>query len=244
MPIIYEPTGAAREYAELAINLATGCPHGCIYCYAPAQCRRKREDFWTVKPRKNILERLEKEAAKMAGCEKTVLLSFLTDPYCDADMVFLTRQALQILKKYNFKRVRLLTKSGLTANAALFEGTEWQMGFSISLSNELARRYEPSAPPPSQRVQALRVFHGWGIKTWVSVEPVIDPAVALQIIADNMGYVDFWAVGKINHMRQQERWVVWSKFVRDVRVLLDKTGKPYLIKKSLLEAAENNGGGR
>ena len=37
MNAIYEPKGAAREYAELACNLYTGCNHGCLYCYAPGR---------------------------------------------------------------------------------------------------------------------------------------------------------------------------------------------------------------
>ena len=31
---IYEPSGRAREYGELAVNIYTGCNHGCSYCYA------------------------------------------------------------------------------------------------------------------------------------------------------------------------------------------------------------------
>lgn len=31
---IYEPRGAAREYAELALNVYEGCTHQCAYCYA------------------------------------------------------------------------------------------------------------------------------------------------------------------------------------------------------------------
>ena len=33
LSIIYEPKGAAREYAELALNPYRGCTHRCIYCY-------------------------------------------------------------------------------------------------------------------------------------------------------------------------------------------------------------------
>lgn len=35
MRIIYEPKGRAREYANLAANLYSGCIHGCVYCYVP-----------------------------------------------------------------------------------------------------------------------------------------------------------------------------------------------------------------
>ena len=31
-PPIYAPEGAAGEYCELAMNIYTGCNHGCTYC--------------------------------------------------------------------------------------------------------------------------------------------------------------------------------------------------------------------
>ena len=35
MKPIYEPKGKAKEYGDLAINIYTGCPHNCFYCFAP-----------------------------------------------------------------------------------------------------------------------------------------------------------------------------------------------------------------
>src|SRR3972149_6634508 len=46
MGVIYEPTGKAREYAELAVNLYSGCGHSCGYCYAPACLKKTRADFY------------------------------------------------------------------------------------------------------------------------------------------------------------------------------------------------------
>lgn len=31
--LIYQPQGAAGEYAKWAINLYHGCSNGCTYCY-------------------------------------------------------------------------------------------------------------------------------------------------------------------------------------------------------------------
>lgn len=36
MKPIYEPKGKAKEYGDYAINIYTGCPHECFYCFAPS----------------------------------------------------------------------------------------------------------------------------------------------------------------------------------------------------------------
>ena len=33
MKIIYQPKGAAGEYAKYAVNFVVGCEYGCKYCY-------------------------------------------------------------------------------------------------------------------------------------------------------------------------------------------------------------------
>ena len=60
MNAIYEPRGAAAEYAPLACNLYRGCGHGCKYCYAPACLRMGREEFARPAPRPGILDALGK----------------------------------------------------------------------------------------------------------------------------------------------------------------------------------------
>jgi excisionase family DNA binding protein len=41
---IYIPGGPAREYAELALNIYTGCTHACRYCYAAGAMRKRCSD--------------------------------------------------------------------------------------------------------------------------------------------------------------------------------------------------------
>jgi DNA repair photolyase len=83
MRVIYEPKGAAREYAELALNLFSGCPHGCTYCYAPGCMRRTREAFHaSVTVRTGILDKLRKDVAELAAAHdpREILLCFTSDP--------------------------------------------------------------------------------------------------------------------------------------------------------------------
>lgn len=88
---IYKPKGAAGEYAEYALNIYTGCPHGCSYCYVPSVLRIDREKFHSdVRPRPGIIEAIEKQLAKGDIVGQTIMLCFACDPYpigCDRRVV-------------------------------------------------------------------------------------------------------------------------------------------------------------
>ena len=83
---IYRPKGKAREYSEdFALNIYTGCPHMCSYCYSPSVLRRNREEFHSIiKPREGIVEATEKQLehwVKSGIAGKTVHLCFTCDPF-------------------------------------------------------------------------------------------------------------------------------------------------------------------
>ena len=42
MKTIYETIGVAKEYCEYAVDIYTGCPHLCEYCYAKAKADKKK----------------------------------------------------------------------------------------------------------------------------------------------------------------------------------------------------------
>ena len=67
---IYAPRGKAKEYSDLAINIYTGCPHRCFYCFAPSVLHRDKEAFHSrVEPREGIVECVKKqiETEKITG---------------------------------------------------------------------------------------------------------------------------------------------------------------------------------
>ena len=62
MKPIYVPKGKAKEYGDYALNIYTGCPHECFYCFAPSVLRREKEKFHgCVEPRANIVEETKKQ---------------------------------------------------------------------------------------------------------------------------------------------------------------------------------------
>lgn len=239
MKVIYEPRGRAREFAPLAANLYYGCAHGCLYCFAPQTVKEKREAYISrPRPRKDVLKYLEKDARELNGDDREILLSFISDPYQPLEMELgITRRAIEILIE-NELRFTVLTKGGLRARRDfdLLEGYEkCSFGTTLIFTEQAdADKWEPNSPQVSDRIAAIKEAHQRGIKTWVSLEPVIDPEQALELIRLLHLYVGHWKVGKLNY-HDPGRPVDWIKFREDVRGLLDSLGTDYYIKQSLTE---------
>ena len=243
MNAIYEPRGAAAEYAPLACNLYRGCGHGCSYCYAPSCLRLKRAEFDQPAPRKDVLTALAKDAAAMRGDSRPVLLSFTSDPYQPIEREFrLTRRAIGILAD-NGLLIRLLTKGAALAmeDLPLFCRAGVEVGVTLLWADDDKRRaWEPGASTISQRVELLRAAHAEGLRTWVSVEPVIEPAEALAAIGLVAGIADTIKVGKINHNAELERAVDWRKFRDDAAEAVKAAGAELYVKHDLVVAASRS----
>ncbi len=238
---IYEPSGRAHEYSHLALNLYKGCTHGCTYCYVPMiPPRRTREEFHKdVHPRENILDKLETQCKKMKGDPRDILLCFTSDPYQPfPPNDDITRAALILLEKYEMK-AQILTKGGLRAvrDFDILARNEWRFGTSLSFLNNvgLTKKYEPNAAPVASRRLAIYKANDMGIKTWVSVEPVINPTQALHVILELRDIIDYFKVGKINYNKELSDRVDWKRFLSDTVNLL--LGKEYYIKEDLTKAA-------
>lgn len=237
MAVIYEPRGEAREGAPLAVNLYSGCGHGCRYCYAPLILRRKREEFVAqARPRPDILKSLAREAAWRQGDDREILLSLTSDPYQPAEAELgLTRRALEILIQSGL-RFALLSKGGLRAKRDfdLLEAyPKCCFGVSLCFTRESDRAaWEPGAAPVSERIAVLEEARARGIETWVCLEPVIDPDQALKVIERLHGVADRWLVGKLNY-RRPPRPVDWARFKKEAVGLLASLGAAYRLKQSL-----------
>ncbi|MEN6642410.1 MAG: hypothetical protein ABFE08_08200, partial [Armatimonadia bacterium] len=157
----------------------------------------------------------------------------------------LTRQALQLLNEHNLPW-QVCTKNGLQAmqdDVPLFVAGGGWLGQTIIFMDDADRQlWEPGASPIEDRLQALTIAHDAGVRTWLSLEPVIDPDQALQLIEHAAPHVDAWKIGKLNHLhllepelRARVEQIDWQAFVdRLIPALNSKPGVEYLIKDSLL----------
>lgn len=242
MSLIYEPKGKAREYSPLALNLYLGCSHECKYCYAPSCLQRKRENYFGVpEPRKNVLEKLEKELRKSVPKEQ-VLLSFVGDVYCETtDNNKLTRDVLEMLLHYGAP-VAVLTKGikRSTKDIDLFKkfGEHIQVGTTLTFDNDAdSLEWEPGAETPSERIEGLKILHEAGIRTFASFEPVIIPEQSLSMMRKTLEVVDVYKVGKLNNYKGIDKKIDWSAFLAESVALLRGAWKEFYIKDDLRKNA-------
>ena len=243
MGVIYEPSGEAREYSHLALNHYSGCGHGCTYCYVPGIVKRgpgtlesKRHKFHAdLGEKKDVLERLGKELPRYSGTDKRVLLSFACDPYQPIEAARqLTGTILRMLSGCDVP-FQILTKAGhlATRDLRLFGPNDAFAVTLTTLNGRDAAEVEPGAAPPMERVQALKEAKSRGIETWVSLEPVLNPAWSLEIISRTHDFVDLYKIGTLNHATSRLEPDEWRQFGQRAINRCHACRVKYFIKDSL-----------
>lgn len=240
MNVIYEPRGPAREYAPLAVNLYRGCIHGCSYCYVPAIFRESAEKFHgSVAPRKDILALLQKDIAKLPSPCPRVHLCFTCDPYPPTEVeAGITREALLMFRDAGVP-VSVLSKAGRRGlrDLDILSAMDSEVGVTLAWADDAKRRtWEPLAATVEERLEYLAAAHALGVKTWVSMEPVIEPSEALAILPSLLPVCDLVKVGRWNH-DERSKAIDWKPFAVEIKRLLVESHKPYLLKKGLFELA-------
>jgi DNA repair photolyase len=243
-PILYEPRGRAAEYVDngLALNLFLGCNHGCQYCYVPGQRRMSREKFHaTVGVKQNAMERLERDLKKVGKQEKPIFMSFMCDPYpANPNLWHVTREAIRMILRSG-NAVNILTKGGIRATRdfhMLLGDARTRVGATLTfMSKERSEQMEPMAAVPNSRLEMLSVAKDMGIRTWASIEPVIDPEESLAIMKAALPYVDEFKIGKLNHDKEREAEINWMDFMTKATTMVMSAGKTFVVKDDLMTAA-------
>ena len=226
-PPIYEPKGKAKEYGDLALNIYTGCPHRCYYCFAPNVLHTEREKFHSnVQPRPGIVEEVRKQLEKEKITGKLIHLCFTCDPYPTGVDSMATREIIKLLKEYG-NHVQILTKGSGFRDFDLLDNEDW---YGVTISGGNTQIVEPWSEPTSRRILDIRTAQRRGIKTWVSFEPVINADMVLEILNRWHDNFDKVKIGKLNYHPSE---IDWKKFGHEAEDLCRKLGLHYYIKDSL-----------
>lgn len=227
MKPIYEPKGKAKEYGDYAINIYTGCPHRCYYCFAPGVLHREKEQFHScVEPRTGIVEAVKKQLDREGMTGKLIHLCFTCDPYPTGFDTSTTREVIRAIKDSG-NHVQILTKGGGSRDVDLLDENDW---YGITLDGAQHGVYEPY-----HRIADLIYAKRSGVKTWISFEPVVDADAVLEHIASLHDVTDKVKIGKLNYFKSE---IDWADFGRKAESLCRTLGLDYYIKDSLREEME------
>jgi DNA repair photolyase len=170
-----------------SINPYRGCEHGCSYCYA----RNTHEylgfsaglDFETrIMVKEDAPELLRRELSSPKWKPQLLAMSGVTDCYQPVERRFeITRRCLAVLAEFR-NPVGIVTKNYLVTRdidilRELARHQAVMVHLSVnSLDPELARRLEPRASLPKQRLAAVEALAAAGVPVGIIVAPVI-PAI-------------------------------------------------------------------
>ena len=156
--------------SKLSLNPYTGCPHGCLYCYASSYI----PNFRTCRPKTDLPRRLAREAARVPQ-GRLVAMSNSSDPYPPMEeKLCLSRSCLEILRARGLA-VQVVTKSCLVArDAQLLAGMRACVAITLTtLDDSISRSLESGASLPGQRLKAMEKLAALGVPVSARIDPII-----------------------------------------------------------------------
>jgi DNA repair photolyase len=180
--VLSESSLNSKSLCDYVINVATGCRHGCRFCYVPSTPQiRTRPDMLAAEAdvddpqrewgdyvlyRDDLPERLDDHLARKRTWKETpggqgvVGVSFHTDCYMDGRAGEIIRQVVEVLTSHD-TCTRVLTRNPILALQDLdvfrAAGEYVTIGSSIPLLNaDGVGAIEPHAPAPHHRLDGLQ----------------------------------------------------------------------------------------
>ena len=190
---------------DWTLNAYVGCGHNCAYCYARFMKRFTGHlEPWGsfVDVKVNAVDLLWREVERKR--KGTVWISGVCDAYQPLEREYnLTGRCLAILADHGWP-VSVQTKSPLVLRDLniLRRMPGARVGFTVTTLDEKIREiFEPGAPPISDRLDALKVLHDAGIRTFAMLAPLLPGVDGLAerltgmvdeilIDRDNYGHAD------------------------------------------------------
>jgi len=250
-------TASKLPDADYVINPYVGCPHKCIYCYAEFMKRftNHTEDDWG-----DFLDvKLTDKSIRLDKIDgASVLFGSVTDAYNPYEKKYeLTRKILQEFIGSK-ARVEILTKSDLVTRDidVMKQISDLRVGISMnSLDDSFRKKTEPYASSVENRIEAMRILHDAGIKTYLFISPIfpeitrfVDIVERVQPFADSFyfenlnlraGYLprvlDFVSENYPEHMEtfnaiyRKKNMTYWEKLSEEINKYCNSAGLDYKL---------------
>ncbi len=193
-----------REWSDVSHNIGIGCSHGCLYCYAAANAVERG----IVRDREEWVN--EKITPRRIPSKEGIIMF----PTAHDITPFYLEESLKTIEQMMpaDRKVLIVTKAHLECVEAICEAIKQHKNYYDkvllrvtigSMHEELCRIWEPGAPSPLERLEALKYAFMNIIRTSVSVEPMLGgPLDAAEVFHAVDPYVseDIW-FGKMNGLR-------------------------------------------
>lgn len=205
---IYKPKGKAGEYAEWACNLYVGCSNDCSYCY----CKKGvlSHAMGGPEPKLKSCFRNEQHAFETfvkeldanidALRQSSLFFTFSSDPLIPEtralnvkciEYAILRGVRCQVLTKnadfIQDEALRIMVSN----TSGLHYGKFLAFGFTLTGCDDL----EPGASSNNERINAMRLLHSIGFRTFASLEPVVVPAKTAKMARMAADCCDLYKVG-------------------------------------------------
>ncbi|MBO5609611.1 MAG: radical SAM protein [Eubacterium sp.] len=160
------------------MNIYRGCSHGCIYCDSRSKCYQFTHPFEDIEVKQNAPELLEKALrSKRKKC--MIGTGAMSDPYMHCEETLgLTRQCLEIIKKYEFG-LAIQTKSDrILRDIDLLDEINRAAKCVVQITlttydDDLCQILEPNVCNTKRRIEVLEEMQKRGIPTIVWLTPIL-----------------------------------------------------------------------
>ena len=160
------------------MNIYRGCSHGCIYCDSRSKCYQFTHAFEDIEVKQNAPELLEK-ALKSKRKKCMIGTGAMSDPYMHCEEALgLTRQCLEIIKKYEFG-LAIQTKSDrILRDIDLLDEINRSAKCVVQITlttydDDLCQILEPNVCNTKRRIEVLEEMQKRGIPTIVWLTPIL-----------------------------------------------------------------------
>ena len=191
----YNDEGLKIDKDRVLTYSQLSCPLDCTYCFV---------DDMTTNQSRNVAYLTNKQIDLLEKLPEKIKLIMLG---CDTEFFQNRNEAIEILKKLskNNKDISMITKIPITEsfideivkiNDSMIEnGNVLSVSISLTcLSEEKVEKYEPKAPSPEKRIQALKLLFQKGIPSLLSLRPLL-PDVSNEEIEEIINLTKDYVIG-------------------------------------------------
>ena len=252
------------EWAKKNVNIGSGCPHDCRYCYAKnfaIRYKRKTEETWKVM--EPNFKAINKGYRKIKNNDPNIY-----------DVMFPSSHDIlpEILDNYLIVLKKLL-KAG---NSVLIVSKPWpyciekitntvrkyrdKIGFRFTITSTNKARlafWQPNAPGYDDMMSSLIIAFVKGFKTSVSIEPNLDldptrlilkvaPYVKESIWVGIMNYIKVNGIAEeeksyYEYQRKISSWSNIQKIIEKIKLLPEDVKSKIRIKDSIVKLYKKHG---